>query len=171
MAKVFDASRPEEIRHWLEAGFEKAAERAVLATAARLISHIQNDVIPKEDPKPVDRGLYRAGWRMKAIRKGAEVYNTVPHAPIIEYGARAQNIKIGRVMIDALERWVIRKGIAGKADARGVAFAIANSLKKKGIFNRGGPGGLRILEKALVKLGDFLSREFPVEIRREFEKT
>jgi len=169
--KVFDASRPDEVRHWLHSGFEKAADRAMVATALRLVSHIQNEVIPKEDPKPVDRGVYRAGWRSKQVSRGAEVFNTVAWASIIEFGVRAGNVKIGRAMIDALSKWVERKGIAGKADSRGVAFAIANSMKKKGIFNRGGRNGLRVLEKALTRLGEFATAEFIVEVRREFEKS
>lgn len=175
--RVFDASQHEEVRKWLDRGFEKAAERAMVAAAAKLVSTIQNEIIPKEDPQPVDRGLYRAGWRFKKIPKGAEVFNAVPHAPIVEYGARAANVKVGRAMINALTAWVLRKGIvsgkgkAAKNEARQVAFAIANSMRKKGIFNRNGKEGLRILEKALERLGDFLSEEFPAEIRREFEKT
>jgi len=168
--KVFEAGHEESVRVWLDQGFEKAAERALLATGNRLVATIQNEIIPKEEPKPVDRGIYRAAWRAKKIKGGAEVYNTAPHAVFIEYGVRAQNVKIGPAMINALEQWVMRKGIASKKEARSVAYAIAMSMKKKGIFNRGGRGGLRILDKALDRLGDFLNKEFQVEIRREFEK-
>ena len=71
--KVFDSAQSEDVRQWLDKGFKAAAERAMLSTATRLVAHIQNEVIPKEDPKPVDRGVYRAGWRMKRISGGAEV--------------------------------------------------------------------------------------------------
>jgi len=174
MTKVFDASRPEEVERWLNKGFAKASERAMLGTAARLVAYITTEVIPAEQPQPVDRGMYRAGWRFKRIKGGAEVFNSTPQAPIIEWGARSSNIKVGRAMINALTAWVKRKGIVkgrGKDandEARSMAFAIANSMKRKGIFNRGGKNGLRILEKSLGRVSKFLSEEFKREVKREF---
>lgn len=167
MTAIFNAADSEEIRQWLDRGFEKAAQRAIVSTAARLVSYIQNEVIPKEDPSPVDKGLFRGAWRFRGTPGGSEVWNTAPHAPMIEYGVRAENVKIGRAMIDALSSWVVRKGLAGPAEARGMAFAIANNMKKKGIFNRDGKKGLRILEKSVAKLGDFFAKEFKAEIDRE----
>jgi len=174
MSKVFDISQNEEVKRYLDQGFEKAAEQALVACGVRLVSVIQNEIIPAEDPQPVDRGIYRSAWRSKRIKGGAEVFNTSPQGPIIERGARAENIKIGRAMIDALASWVQRKGLVkgkghdAKAEARSVAFAIANAMKTKGIFNRGGQKGLRILDKAVAKLGDFVNEEFATEIAREF---
>jgi hypothetical protein len=175
MTKVFDASRPGEVERWLKKGFGKAAERAMLGTAARLVAYITTEVIPAQKPQPVDRGMYRAGWRFKRVKGGAEVFNSTPQAPIIEWGARAANIKIGRAMINALTAWVKRKGIVkgrGKdadTEARGMAFAIANSMKRKGIFNRNGKNGLRILEKATRKVPKFLDEEFKREVARELK--
>lgn len=166
--KVFDAERSGEVRIWVEQGFDHVAKRAIVATAMKVVSVIQTEIIPMEDPQPVDRGLYRAGWRFKKTGDGVEVFNTVPHAPMIEWGVRAENVKIGRVMIDALEKWVIRKGIGDSKSARGIAFAIANKMKQRGVFNREGKKGLRILEKAVKKIPRFLDDMFRAELRREF---
>lgn len=164
----FDIHEHPKVKQWLDKGFEKAAERAMLATAVKLVAHIQTEIIPNLKPQPVDRGMYKAAWRYKKIKGGAEVYNTAPHAPLIEYGVRAANVKPGRAMIDALAAWVKRKGISkDKAEARQIAFAIALSMKKKGIFDGG--KGLRVLEKAVKKLGDFLNTEFRAEVAREFK--
>ena len=173
MGAKFDVSQAPEVARWLEKGFEKAGERAMVATAARLVAHIQNEIIPNLEPPPVDRGLYRAGWRHKAVKGGAEVYNSTPHAPFIEHGVRAENVKVGRRMIDALAAWVLRKGIAGKgrgakAEARQIAWAIAMKMKERGIFARG--KGFRVLEKAVAHVGRFLDEEFKREVAREFRE-
>lgn len=130
----------------------KAAGLALYSAAIRGVGVIQTQIIPSIVPKPVDRGLYRAGWRAVPILgvggdvAGAEIFNVEPHAPWIEGGVRASNVKVGRAMIDALTEWVKRKGLAGRgkrykgdAAARGIAFAIALKMKKQGIF-RGGQG-------------------------------
>lgn len=149
----------------LKGDLRDAAEKGLLSAAARLVAHIQTVTIPQADPQPVDRGMYKAGWRYKAIKGGAEVYNTTPQAPIIEYGAKAANIKVGRKMIDALAQWVRRKGIAkDEREARQIAFAIAFTMKKKGIFNGG--KGLRILEKATERAPEFIRQEVDREIKR-----
>jgi hypothetical protein len=131
---------------------------------------IQNEIIPAENPQPVDRGAYRAGWRAEATPDGAQVINTNPVAGIIEHGARAENIKVGKKVIDALAEWVARKGLAGKAStraarqermvrARGIAWAIVMTMKKRGIFNRNGSQGLRVAEKALARAKGFYKEE------------
>lgn len=160
----------------LEGKMREAAERGLLSAAIRLQGHVVNVVIPAEKRVPVDRGVYRAGWRVRKIPNGALLYNAVPHASIVEYGARASNIKVGRKMIDALTEWVRRKGIGGGTtksgrpkklsldDARSVAWAIAMSMKKKGIFDEG--KGLRILEKANSMVARFVREEVPLELRK-----
>ncbi len=170
--RIFEASKPHEVGAYFQKGTEAAGKRALFAAAARLVSHIQTEVIPREMPQPVDRGLYRAGWRFKRLKDGAEVYNVTPQGPLIEDGVRAKNVKRGRKMINALVAWVRRKGIVkgrGKnamAEARSVAFAIAARMKRTGIFNRGGKKGLRILKKALERAPEFVQEEF----KREVEK-
>lgn len=173
MGAKFDISQAPEVARWLEKGFEKAGERAMVATAARLVNHIQTEIIPNLEPQPVDRGLYRAAWRHKAVRGGAEVYNTAPNAPFIEDGVRAENVKLGRRMIDALAAWVVRKGIvakgkAAKAEARQVAWAITSKMRERGIFNGG--KGFKVLDKAVAHVGRFLDEEFKREVKREFRE-
>ena len=156
----------------------KAVGLGLFAAAVRGVSVIQNQIIPSRNPQPVDRGIYRAGWRARPLKRGGqvvggEIYNTDPNAGNIELGVRAGNVKIGRAMIDALTEWAMRKGMANryvqtastvklnrktgryaetaakvkyvKKDAgyaRGIAWAIAQSMKRRGIF---GPVGLRVL--------------------------
>lgn len=161
---TFRLDQYEELGEWLKGGFAHGAKRGLLSAAFRGLGVIQNELIPQEDPQPVDVGAYRAGWQVDAHDDGVDLVNTLPYAPVIEYGARAENIKVGRKMIDALEAWVVRKGIVGGAEARSAAWAIAKAMQVRGIFNRHeGQGGLRIGEKAVKRIREFL----PEEIRRE----
>jgi hypothetical protein len=181
----FDISEAEEVARHLGFSIDKAAKRAVLSLALRIVQHITTYVIPRENPQPVDRGAFRAGWRAKRDPDGATVKNTLPYAAVIEYGARAENVKVGKAMIDALTAWVLRKGIgltrnppsrpltkkqmkfAREWQARKVAWAIAMGMLKKGIFNREDErGGLRVLEKALK----ISKHAFADELRREIER-
>ena len=171
---------PEQARVWFEQMTEAARKRAILATAARLVSHIQNVVIPQTKPQPVDRGVYRAGWRFAEDGDGAVVYNATPQAPLIEYGVRAGNVKIGGA-IKPLTEWVKRKlrptakAISARAkksskkkftdaEARRIAWAIAITMKKKGIFNGG--KGLRVLERAVPTVPGFFRAEMKRELAR-----
>lgn len=168
-----------EFGNWsrkLDKKMREAAERGLLSAAVRLQGHVVNVVIPAEKRIPVDRGVYRAGWRVRRIPGGALLYNAVPYASIVEHGARASNIKIGRKMIEALTEWVRRKGIGGGTaksgrprklsldDARPIAWAIATSMKKRGIFNDG--KGLGILAKANRMVSGFVDEEVKRELRR-----
>lgn len=165
----------------LEGKLHKAALKGLQSAALRTVQHIQVEIIPREERAPVDRGIYRAGWRMRPTEDGALVYNGVPYAGIVEDGAQAKNVKVGKRMIDALAEWVVRKGLVGKGaqgrdgsgkfkskgilltEGRRVAWAIAQSMKKKGIF---GGKGLKIMAKARLRIPQFIEEE----VRREIEK-
>lgn len=152
------------IRH-LSKEIRGAAERALLSAAARTVQHIVTTVIPQTHPQPVDRGAFKAGWTFKQVAGGALVYNRMPYASIIEYGARAANIKIGRKMIEAISAWARRKGIVSNdIDGHQVAWAIAKTFQKTGIFDGG--KGLRVLEKASKRIPDFIREEFKRELGR-----
>lgn len=167
--KKFDIEKPDEVAKWFKRGTDQAAERAALGTAMRIVNHIVTEVIPTTSPKPVDRGLYRAGWRAKKVKGGGEVSNATPQAPIIERGARAENVKAGRKMVDALTEWVRRKGIAtDEKEARGIAFAIAMKLRRTGIFNGG--KGLRVLERALKRVEEFFNDELKSELKKAMKR-
>jgi len=166
----------------------EAAKRGLLAAANRLVGTI------KQLELPTDRGIARAGWRAEPIENGAAVFNTVLQAVLQEGSVRGENVKVGRAMIDALAAWARRKGLepdqeqgerptSGKARTeqqvqrrikppeeayRSIAFAIANSMKKRGIFY---PElrGLKTLERTTKTLGpDYVRQEVVREIRREF---
>jgi hypothetical protein len=149
---------------------QKATRRALLSAALRGVGVIVSQIIPSRSPQPVDRGVYRAGWRARSIENGAEILNTEPHAVFIEEGVRGENVKAGRAMFNALLEWVKRKGL-GKTKGLAPSYtklrktkkgfvpvatmltpvhdedanaqfvwAIINSMKRRGIFNRPGPG-------------------------------
>lgn len=173
-----DSSEVDMLGRALGIDLTEIANRAILAAAQKVVQRATTVVIPAEPRPPVDRRIYAAGFKAKPLKDGALVQNTAPHASIVEYGARAENIKIGRKMIDALAAWIIRKGIVQKGrgakgkeeaekKARQIAWAIALNMKAKGIFNEG--KGLRILEKALKGVDEDFSQELKREIGREFK--
>jgi hypothetical protein len=167
-----------------------AAERGLVSAAARGVQVIQTQIIPSRSPQPVDRGIYRAGWRSSPTTGGAQITNNEPSAVLIEEGVRANNIRAGRVMVKALVEWAKRKGLqrliatqsrvsfkAGKAvhtstKVKGVtdeaiAWAIIGAMKRKGIFNRPGPG-LGILRELVDKhLPNIVEEEITREIQKE----
>lgn len=181
----FDISQRDELGKFLSAKVQEKARLGAYSAALRLLAHIKAVVIPAtptEVPgahEPVDRGLYKSAWEITRTAEGADVYNPLPHAPIIEWGARNTNIKIGARMIDELSQWVLRKGLISSermselktaskgggmfsflpvaVEARNIAFAIAQSMKKRGIFNEG--QGLRVMERAMKKAPDFIREE------------
>jgi hypothetical protein len=155
----------------LEGELHRAALKGVRSAGQRLVSHIQTDVIPAESRVPVDRGIYKAAWRSTNEPNGCDVHNDSPHAGFIEDGVRGANVKIGRKLIDALVDWVQRKGLvrdvsrnSKTAAARQIAWGIAKSMQKNGIFNSG--AGLKILEKGRRQVARFIDEE----VRREIEK-
>jgi len=170
----FRVDQHREFAQWLSKGITGAARAGLVSAAMRTVGHITTSLIPAEDPQPVDTGAYRAAWRAEVTEHGADIVNTLPYAPIIEFGARPENIKIGRVMIAALKKWVLRKGFLGSgkrsanadAQAESMAWAIAVAMKKRGIFNRGGKRGLRIAEHAAA----YAKGIIPEEVRREMAR-
>src|ERR1019366_772147 len=128
MGKIDLARAPEWVRS-LEGKMHKAALRGLLSAAHRTVSVIVTEIIPREERAPVDRGVYRAGWRARKLDDGALVYNNTPHAGIIEHGARAENIKVGKRMIDALTEWIVRKGLVSRASSRDSARRFSKSTQ------------------------------------------
>lgn len=144
-----------------------AANRGLLSAALLGVQRILTRIIPSRSPQPVDRATFKSGWRAFSEADGATIENLEPNAILIEEGVRAGNVKIGRLMIDALASWVVRKGIVGAPEARGVAFAIAKNMQRRGIF--GGGAGLGILRELIDKdLLGLMRDEIAREIKREF---
>lgn len=170
-----DAAGMGGLEAWLKAKTAGGLRRGLTSAAFRTLGVIQNEIIPAEQPQPVDQGAYRAGWKVETTDRGADIVNSLPYAAVIEWGARPENVKIGREMIKALAEWAKRKGFAPAGVPRGgdpdkayesIAWAIAVSMKKKGIFVRNQVQGLRVGEKAVARLKTFLQDEVAREIRR-----
>lgn len=163
-----------EFSKWLKAGLHEAVGKALLSTATRIVSTIQSKTIPETLPhQPVDRGTFRAGFRVEVGPRAVFIINNVPHAAHIEYGVRPGNVKPGRAMLIALAGWVKRKGLlsghgkqGANAEAKSIAWAIAKNMQKKGIF--GGnkpPSGLRVVQRAMLKFDVFFNEEFQRALR------
>jgi hypothetical protein len=173
---VFNGDQLPEFGQWLQKGLAGAARRGVLSAAYRTLTEVKGRIIPDQNPPPVDQSTYLNAWQVQETPDGADLYNAAPHAPIVEWGARAENIKISIAMIEALTEWVIRHGMVprpkggaqatGEAanQARGIAWAIAISMKSRGIFNREGQQGLRIGEKAAAFFRTIVQREIAREV-------
>jgi len=155
------AQRTEELKE----KWHKAAVLGLQSAAARGVQDIITRIIPSRTPQPVDRGVYRSGWRFYPAPDGAVIDNAEPHAILIEDGVRAGNVKIGKKMIDALAEWVQRKGIVSGDKAQSVAWAIAKSMKRRGIFNKG--KGMGILAELVDK---YLPGYVEEEVAREVER-
>ena len=139
-----------------------AAIKAALSAAMLGVRDIQAVIVPGLTPHPpINRGTYLAGWKFQKLDNGARIYNRVyPQAPLIEFGVRAAAIKIGWAMIIALSEWVTMKGIGGGDDVESIAWAIAKSMKKRGIFNQGGTQGFHVIDKAIPGMLREFERKF-----------
>lgn len=113
---------------------KKAALRGLASAALRGLQLVVAEIIPSRTPQPVDRGVYRAGWRVVPIKDGSAIENLEPHAAFVEHGVRASNVKVGRAMIAALQEWARRHGFE---DPLGAAWAIARAMQRRGIFGTG----------------------------------
>lgn len=151
-----------------EKRFRAAALRGVRRAAVRSLQIVTTKIIPSRVPQPVDRGVYRASWKTQMIPNGAEVYTDAPQAPFIENEVRAENVKIGRLMIIALREWVKRHGLAETPEkARVIAYAIARSMQERGIFNKGSRDGL----PGLGIMRELVRFYLPTLIREEVERS
>jgi len=176
------------VRHFTEE-MPKVALNALHSAALRMQQDLQND-----SSLPSDRRTYAAGWRVARMPYGADVYNVRTHAIFIEESVQPENVKIGRAMIEALTEWAKRKGLgrgvtkvkAGKkrywttssgyrlkkksasiGELVGIAWAIAKTIKKRGIFNS--PHGLKPLANIFREKGTlYVEEEFKREIARAF---
>ncbi len=156
---------PAEIQK-VGADLKRRLGHAMFSSCIRGVQVIQTQIIPTLVPRPVDRGIYRAGWRYAVLLEGdtvagGEIFNSEPVAAFIEKGVRAENVKIGMALINALAEWALRKGLVSKKvtkkrsaaavanEARSAAWAIALSMKKRGIFQQG--KGFHVLGKLLMQ--------------------
>lgn len=146
--------------------FPEAAKRGLLSAALRGVREIQTVIIPSRTPQPVDRGVYRAGWKVVPDADGSvSIENREPHAAFIEYGVRAANVKVGAAMLRALTEWVLRKGLAADiVEAQQVAWGIAKAAERRGFFKQ---TGLGVLQQLIDRnLRTYIQQEVEREIRR-----
>jgi len=155
---------PENVAKFSKFIGELIFKRAAVSAADRLISIILNEIIPTEPYPPVDIGLYRASFKRVILEDSVAIMNTAPYAPMIEYGVKAENVKIGGAMLQALEEWVVRKLGVSKDEAPKTAWAVALSLKKRGIFHDG--KGLHIMGQAFEVAPEVFQQELNREIER-----
>ncbi len=147
-----------------EKDLRKAMVKGLFSAALAGVQEIVVSIISSRSPQPIDRGIYRAGWRAVPSPDGADIENLEPVAVFIEEGVRAENVKPGQAMLDALTEWVQRKGLANGPEAASAAYAIAMNMQKKGIFGKQGMGILReLVNGQLTKL---IEREVAREIDR-----
>lgn len=146
-----------------------SARVGLLKAGERGLQKLVTQIIPSRSPQPVDRGVYRAGWKTERVDKDTvAIFNPEPHAVFIERGVRAGNVKIGAAMIRALSEWATRKGMASdEKEAIGVAWAIARSMQSRGIFNKRSGSGLRIMQELVDEYLDDILRE---EVSREMQR-
>jgi hypothetical protein len=123
---------------------DAVVEAIQVTCTTRGLSAVQQ-VINGLQPPPVDRGTYRQRFKVRMLKTGAAIYNSLPYAPVIEWGRRA-----GAKMPPpaALVDWVIRKGLVprvrkGKSGkgwtvwdqreaAMQIAWMIARAIQKRG---------------------------------------
>ena len=151
----------------MPAKMRKAALRGLLSAAMRLHQTIVTQIIPARSPQPVDRGVFRAGWRAYLTTEGGQecaiIENRELHAAVIEHGVRASNVKGGRRVRAILAEWALRKQFVGsRAEANAFAFNLLRKMKRRGIFNGG--QGFGILKEATEV---YAPRFLPEEVARE----
>jgi hypothetical protein len=145
---------------------ERAARRGLLSAAMRGVAEIVTFIIPSRSPQPVDRGLYRAGWKATKTKAGAAIENSEPQAVWIEEGVRP---RLGPAAFAALTEWVVRKGLAQPHNAMDVAARVIHAMRRRGsIFGTRGMGILRELNNGKIQV--FIQEEVDRELRRAILK-
>jgi hypothetical protein len=111
-----------------------------------------------------DTGRYKMAWKVRATATGAEIYNDMVYASVIEHGRR-----VGAQMpnITDIEKWVRRKlyaeppkGALGPRLGRGrratmsksAAFPIARAIQRRGLKGR------KVLTNVLPQLEQIVNK-------------
>lgn len=115
----------------LAAKMKQAALKGIFSAALRAKRDIVARVIPQlGGQKPIDRGIYRAGWQVQKLPNGAAIYNAVPTASLIEYGVPAGNVVASNKAHIALAEWVQRK-LGGKRGGKPVSVGAMRGTTQK----------------------------------------
>lgn len=165
-------------------GYQRAIQRGMIKAGAQAITilHEKTETAPPASPRgsvgAFSDGTYKRGWKVSGGPgpNSFRTFNTVPYAPIIEYGRRPggwspRGGRRGRSSggtsqyIQALSRWILRKGLVGKLKPNGsrsrasqerqitsMAFAIAKSIANRGLQPRYVlTRSIRPIQEAIVK--------------------
>jgi len=142
-----------------------------LQTAMRRAALRGRAMLVRRTPK--DLGQAKAGWKVSQFVKGTtrariDLYNDNPYVGILERGARPH--KVSMEGIAALHAWVWRNRAyfkfsaetrkQGKAEALGIAYAIAAKIEREG------QAPLYFVRKSM----DELNRDFGVQLNDQIEK-
>lgn len=144
-----------------------AARRGLYSAALRGVQYLVTFIIPSRSPQPVDRGVYKAGWRAVKTANGATIENLEPHAVFIEDGVK--NVRLGPAAFAAIAEWAMRKGLANAGNALDVAARIIRAMRARGnIFGSQGMGILRELKDGM--LPEFIEQEVQREVVNAFRR-
>lgn len=129
---------PRELRN-LGRMIGRNAVRAMRRTAAFGRQAVLRTSASLGPARPFATGAYEAAWNVRDTKKGAQLYNPLPYAIVIEKGR-----KPGGKMppVSAIEKWLRVKGKAS-GDVRSTAYLIARAIAKNGTKGR------HILEKTM----------------------
>lgn len=94
---------------------QAAALKGLYSAALRGKQLLVTREIPSKTPPPVDKGIYKAGWQVEKLPKGAAIYNAVPYAAAIEDGVPAGNVVLSTKFQIALAEWLQRHGGARRS--------------------------------------------------------
>lgn len=133
--------------------FHGAAVRGMRRAARRTQQHVQKR---SSQVGAVNTGMYKRAWKYAELPDGAQVFNTMPYAGVIEYGRRAGAQMPPRA---AIEAWARRKlGLTAK-EAKAAAWPIARAIAKKGIAGR------YVLTGAAIDIDQFVVTEVTAELQ------
>lgn len=109
----------------------EAAAKGLLSAANRGKQQIITREIPEKTPPPIDKGVYRAGWMVEKLPKGAAIYNAVPYAAAVEDGVSGGNVVVSTKFQVALAEWAQRKGLVQRRGTRLAAGAPGGGRQPK----------------------------------------
>jgi len=115
--------------------FPQVVEAETRNTMRKSVDHMQEQVSGRT---PVNTGALRGsiGTHITGSLVGGalvgRVSTSIPYAEPVEFGRKKGKMP----PVDAIEMWVVRKGIARGEDTRSVAFVIARAIGRRGTKGR-----------------------------------
>lgn len=116
---------------------------------------------PAGQPGAVNTGALLRGWRAVPEPNGVLVTNSVPYAPVVEYGRRAG---ARQPPLRVIEQWARRRLRLNAKEAKAAAYPIARAIAKRGLDAR------LILTDKLTPLKELVMVAVRAELRRELGK-